>query len=546
MIRERARVPEVEYIFKHHLTQQTAYNGLLRRDRQLFHRQVAEALERLSPDRVEEQLGLLARHWERAEETDKAIHYLRRAGEQAAAQYANAEAVAYLSRALDLTSEEHLAERYALLLAREGVYDMQFEQEAWREDLAALQEVTEALGDDARRAEVALLQARYAHDLPDYPASIAAAQEAVRLARAAGDVRIEAAGYRQWGVALKSYGDRSEAWSRLEQALALARAAHLPRVEAVSLSSLATSLWSEGDLPGAMPLLEQAMGIYREIGDRRMENAQRISLGLAANDLSDYDEARACYETAVRVFRELGDRRNEAGAHVLPGSVYHGLGDYDRVRAYYEQFLRGSRQRGDGRGVALALCMLGLLSHQEGDDEVAHQYAQQALQMAHDQGQRSYQGAFAICLGNTLVGLERFDEAAETYHQALAWLRELHQLRYAIDALAGLARVCMAQGDLSQAQAHVEEILGYLQDHTLVDDWLLEGAMRQYLTCYRVLQINDDPRAKEILEKGYHLLQEQAAKISDEGERRSFLENVAANREIVEEYAQRRRDVAGE
>jgi len=105
MIRERARLPELEYIFKHHLTQEAAYNGLLRKERRVFHRQVAEALERLYPDRVEEQAGLLAHHWERAEEPEKAQHYLYQAGEQARRQYANQEAITYFRRALALLED---------------------------------------------------------------------------------------------------------------------------------------------------------------------------------------------------------------------------------------------------------------------------------------------------------------------------------------------------------------------------------------------------------------------------------------------------------
>jgi class 3 adenylate cyclase len=139
MIRQRARVPELEYIFKHHLTQEAAYNGLLRRERRLFHRQVAEALERLFPERVEEQLGLLAHHWEGAGEWEKAVEFLRRAGEQAAAQFANEEAVGYFSRALNLTPEEDLAGSYELLLAREGVYQVQGAREDQRRDVAALE-----------------------------------------------------------------------------------------------------------------------------------------------------------------------------------------------------------------------------------------------------------------------------------------------------------------------------------------------------------------------------------------------------------------------
>jgi hypothetical protein len=58
-----------------------------------------------------------------------------------------------------------------------------------------------------------------------------------------------------------------------------------------------------------------------------------------------------------------------------------------------------------------------------------------------------------------------------------------------------------------------------------------------YLTWHRVLQANGDPRADGLLEEGYRFLRERAEKINDEGERQSYLENVAANREIVEEYA---------
>jgi tetratricopeptide (TPR) repeat protein len=100
MIRERARVPELEYIFKHHLTQEAAYNGLLRRDRRAIHRRVAEALERLYPERLEEQVELLAHHWEQAEVPEKAVGYLVQAGQSAAQRYANREALSYFEAAL--------------------------------------------------------------------------------------------------------------------------------------------------------------------------------------------------------------------------------------------------------------------------------------------------------------------------------------------------------------------------------------------------------------------------------------------------------------
>jgi len=102
MLRERVRVPEATYIFKHQLTQEAAYDSLLHRKRRVLHRRVAEALEQHFPERVEENLGPLAYHWEQAGEIGRAIPYLLRVGEKAAVQYANEEARNYYQHAIEM------------------------------------------------------------------------------------------------------------------------------------------------------------------------------------------------------------------------------------------------------------------------------------------------------------------------------------------------------------------------------------------------------------------------------------------------------------
>jgi len=539
MTRERARVPEPEYIFKHHLTQAAAYSGLLRRERRHLHRQVAEALEELYPDRMEEQLGLLAHHWEQAGERERAIEYLRRAGEQAAAQFANEEAVSYFSRALDLAPQEDLNTRYALLLAREQVYHVQGARQAQGQDVAALLELAEALNDDARRVEVALLQGGWAQMIADYPTETVAFQTAVRLGDAVDDVGTQVMVYLQWSHLFWGQGDFEAARSKLEQAIELARAAHLRREEARCLSHLGPLLiYCWGDYAGGRAYYEQALSIYREIGGRRGEAMMRLNLGSTALAQGGYDEAKARSEEAMRVFREIGDRWHEGQAHHLSGRVYHELGEHDRARACYEQYLRNRRQLGHGHDEAIALGALARLSHDLGEGEAAREQVEQALQIVRDQGYLNIEGDILTTLGDALVGLGCLDEANDAYSQGLSLLREERHPGHTMATLAGLARVALAQGNPSEGQMHVEEILRYLETGNLDG---VRQAVHVYLTCYRVLRANGDPRADAILEEGYQFLQERAAKISDEGERRSYLENVAANREIASEYALVRR-----
>lgn len=138
MIRERARLPEPEYIFKHELTREAAYRGMLRKERRDLHRRVAVALERLFADRIEERVELLAHHWERAEHAEKAIAYLVQAGDQARMAYAHEEAVDFYRRALGFLRSEGDQERAARTLMKLGLVhtaalQQQKAQEAYEE-----------------------------------------------------------------------------------------------------------------------------------------------------------------------------------------------------------------------------------------------------------------------------------------------------------------------------------------------------------------------------------------------------------------------------
>jgi ABC-type oligopeptide transport system substrate-binding subunit/class 3 adenylate cyclase len=121
LVREKARLPELEYIFKHALTQEAAYNSLLHERRKVFHLRVGEALEELFPDRVDEFSGLMAYHFEAAEVHEKAVDYLQRAGDQARLAYAHHEAIDFYERALVILKAQEEYDRAARTLMKLGL-----------------------------------------------------------------------------------------------------------------------------------------------------------------------------------------------------------------------------------------------------------------------------------------------------------------------------------------------------------------------------------------------------------------------------------------
>ena len=115
MIRESARVPEVEYSFRNPLTQEAVYKTILLKHRREFHKRVAEAMEGLYQDRLESKYGLLSYHYSLAGENDKAIKYCRKASQQAVKVYAYDEAEKNLRVGLDLVKDEDHKLRMVLL-----------------------------------------------------------------------------------------------------------------------------------------------------------------------------------------------------------------------------------------------------------------------------------------------------------------------------------------------------------------------------------------------------------------------------------------------
>jgi predicted ATPase len=121
-IYEQPAIGDVEYIFKHALTQEVAYNALLVERRKLLHERAGQALESMFADQLEEHVTQLAHHYSHSADLKKALHYLQRAAQYAVQRSANAEAIVHLETALDLLETlpdgaERLREEVTLQLA---------------------------------------------------------------------------------------------------------------------------------------------------------------------------------------------------------------------------------------------------------------------------------------------------------------------------------------------------------------------------------------------------------------------------------------------
>jgi class 3 adenylate cyclase/tetratricopeptide (TPR) repeat protein len=101
LIRERTRIKELEYLFKHALAQEATYESILPQKRKDLHLTVADSIEKVFKERLHEFYGMLALHYGKAEDRDKSEKYLVKAGDEALSVSASNEALYYYQEALN-------------------------------------------------------------------------------------------------------------------------------------------------------------------------------------------------------------------------------------------------------------------------------------------------------------------------------------------------------------------------------------------------------------------------------------------------------------
>jgi tetratricopeptide (TPR) repeat protein len=349
--------------------------------------------------------------------------------------------------------------------------------------------------------------------------------------RAAGRWRrLAADSHRCLGVVCWHLGDNSEARAHYRRALRIYREIEDRWGQATAVNGLGVIAWSQGSPAEAWTCFEQSLRWYEQVGDRRGQCRALSNLGDVAIYWGDYSEAHCLLGQCLPICREINERWIISGILNNLGIVADRLGAYVEALVHLQQALNMRQEIGDRQGEAEGLSDLGLVYHHMGDHESSLNYSQQSLRIIRDLSDPFILAFVLTRMGHALTSLDSLDEAVAAYHEALLLRKEGGHAHLEVEPLAGLARVALDQGDPARALGHVEEILPQLKNDNLNGN---DEPLRVHLTCYQVLSANEDPRAEQVLDTAYHLLEERVAEIYPKEMQRSFVENVAAHREIA-------------
>lgn len=436
LICERREAERRKFAFKHGLTREVAYANLLLRHRRHYHGKVARAIESLYRASISEWYEMLAHHYLAAQQTDKALGYLKLAGEKAASLYAADEAEQFFRRYLDLSPPADKPQC----------------------DIRSLYEVQVALGD------LRLLVGRPREALDSYRAAVETCSAHERLGRAELPPAAKARALRLAGRAQMRCADNEGARRTIQQALDIfVRLDDQPGI-AWATNDLGVIAWNLGRLDEALDCFTRALAIAARVDESRLEANLLSNIALVYMDRGDLQRALDANLKALEIRR----RRNEPPDLAISlnnlGIVYERLGDYDKALESYQEALRLARESRFALGLTGPMTNIGQLHLAVGDLERARQHVEEVHDLAVEAQDRSCHAMLHLVWAEAELLAGHLQQALDYYDEALSLMRESREMRGELTVRVELADALVLLGQIDRASRAFEQLLRLCRD----------------------------------------------------------------------------------
>jgi tetratricopeptide (TPR) repeat protein len=446
--------PEVEYSFKHALTNEVAYGALLHERRMFLHARIVKALEEMTKNTSHDHLEKLAHHAFYGELWDKAVIYLKDAGARAVSLSSFRNAVFYFERALEAL--QHLPKtgenlRNAVDL-QVDIRNALFILGDFQQGLKVLQEaktVAEGLSDEGRLGTVFNLMTAHCNLAGNSEQAVNYAKQALEHTKASEHVDLNIVAHYFLGVACHNLGQYDHAVDVLERARSLIGNRKYERfgttgsVYVVCRAWLVRGLAQLGNFSQAVGYADEAIQAALEINHPYSIVYAYYGAGVLYFIKGDFDRAIDVLERGLKVCdsAEIPVQRPLIASCL--GAVYGFVGRLDEALQHLESAVKDTESMRRMAGQAMRVAWLSGAYMLANRMDEAETFARRGLELANESRDKGTQAWLLGILGDLSIRCNPLGtkEAEACYRQGLALAQELAMRPLQAHCHLGLANV---------------------------------------------------------------------------------------------------------
>ena len=403
------------YSFRHALLRDAAYSMQLKARLKEIHKKVANAIEKNYKDE-EKFFSTLAFHYEKAEDLEKEIIYLKKAADYAKSQYHNQEAEKMYEKLLTILKDEKEIIKVGHSLAQvyqiEGKWDLT--EKLFKESLERSQKIGDELLIATSMKELANMMLQKGRYDEANPLLDEAEKLYTKLDNTKGKCDVE--GYR--GLIHYYKGELDDAVEHFTEKLRLAEIIDDKSAKALSYRYMGGVAYYRGDYQKALQHYKNQLKISKENENLLDVAVAENNIGLIYSYINDFKNAAKFYRRALETYKKVGIRQYICYTSNNLGELKYWLGEYEEAKSLIEDQLAIATELGIRRHVALAHLILGNIAKKELLYEKSEEHYLQAITIAKELNANNILCEFMFEYADLLFRMKQYDKAEEINNEA--------------------------------------------------------------------------------------------------------------------------------
>jgi class 3 adenylate cyclase/tetratricopeptide (TPR) repeat protein len=487
---------DAEYAFRHILTRDICYKGLLKKRRREIHHSVAECMEHMYKDKLEGHYEILAFHHYNADNLEKAFHYYEKSGDIDKKFFRNNAAIECYTQAIEihktLHPEDQPHERAMLHMKRGEIKEL---QAAYDSALSDFEQSLLLYAGITDRAAVESKIGDIFYSKSDYETAIMHYEKAITMLEGKADSPLLSRILIDYAQLLSvGKSDHAGAEQMVQRAFSNINEKKEPSIYAHGLKILGSIAYRTGDYDTSLRYRQKALVLWKELNEKREIADGNTNVGATYYRKGELDKALEYYREALSITEEMGYKWGIAQACRNIGLAYRVQGERNRALTYYERGLLISEEIGNKSGIAAVYFNMGHI-YLSGELDKALEYYKKSLAISEEIGNKAPIGQVSNNIGIAYRRKGDLDTALKYYMKYLEIAEEIGDKWGVGAAIGNIGVVYYDEGDLEKAMEYAKksksifEKIGYKGGvgsaaKTIGQIYLEKGAIEEALKCF--------------------------------------------------------------